>query len=116
LAQGLPCRGRRITLREPRAADAPALFALLSTDDVSRFISPPPATVEGFERYISWCQRQRAIGQYVCFAIVRRGEDMPIGLIHVRALGPGFGTADWGFALGWNSGALGSSLRRRNSS
>jgi ribosomal-protein-alanine N-acetyltransferase len=99
--------GRRITLREPRAADAPALFALLSTDDVSRFISPPPATVEGFERYITWCQRQRAAGQYVCFAIVRRGEDMPIGLIHVRALGPAFGTADWGFALGsefWGSG------------
>ena len=99
--------GRRITLREPRAADAAALYALLSTDDVSRFISPPPATVEGFERYISWCQRQRTAGQYVCFAIVRRGEDTPIGLVHVRALGPGFGTADWGFALGsefWGSG------------
>jgi RimJ/RimL family protein N-acetyltransferase len=99
--------GRRITLREPRAADAASLFALLSTDDVSRFISPPPPTVEGFERYISWCQRQRAAGQYVCFAIVRRGEDTPIGLVHVRALAPGFGTADWGFALGsefWGSG------------
>jgi RimJ/RimL family protein N-acetyltransferase len=99
--------GRRITLREPRAADAAALYAVLSTDDVSRFISPPPATVEGFERYISWSQRQRAAGQYVCFAIVRRGEDTPIGLVHVRALGPGFGTADWGFALGsefWGSG------------
>jgi RimJ/RimL family protein N-acetyltransferase len=104
----LPClEGRRITLREPRAADAASLFALLSTDDVSRFISPPPATVEGFERYISWCQRQRAVGQYVCFAIIRRDEDTPIGLFHVRALGPGFGTADWGFALGsefWGSG------------
>jgi RimJ/RimL family protein N-acetyltransferase len=104
----LPClEGRRITLREPRAADAASLFALLSTDDVSRFISPPPATVEGFERYISWCQRQRAVGQYLCFAIIRRGEDTPIGLVHVRALGPGFGTADWGFALGsefWGSG------------
>ena len=99
--------GRRITLREPRTGDAASLFALLSTDDVSRFISPPPATVEGFERYVSWCQRQRTAGQYVCFAIIRRGEDTPIGLIHVRALGPGFGTADWGFALGsefWGSG------------
>jgi len=99
--------GRRVTLREPRAADATSLFSLLSTDDVSRFISPPPPTVEGFERYVAWSQRQRAAGQYVCFAIVPRGGDSPIGLIHVRALGPGFGTADWGFAMAsefWGSG------------
>src|SRR5476649_1912142 len=99
--------GPRITLREPRAADATALFTLLSTDTVSRFISLPPATVEGFERYISWAHRQRTGGQYVSFAIVLRGSDTPIGLLHVRALGPGFGTADWGFVLGsefWGSG------------
>jgi len=106
--KGLPfLEGRRITLREPRATDASSLFALLSTSDVSRFISPPPATLEGFERYISVVQRQRAAGQSVCFAIVRRSEDTPIGLIHVRPLGPGFGTADWGFVLAsefWGSG------------
>jgi ribosomal-protein-alanine N-acetyltransferase len=99
--------GRRIILREPRVTDAPSLFSLLSNDDVSRFISPPPATVDGFERYIAWSHRQRAAGQYVCFAIVPRGGDTPTGLIHVRGLGPGFGTADWGFALGpefWGSG------------
>ncbi len=99
--------GPRITLREPRASDAMSLFSLLSTEDVSRFISPPPPTVEGFERYVAWSQRQRAAGQYVCFAIVPRGHETPIGLIHVRALGPGFGTADWGFAIAsefWGSG------------
>jgi ribosomal-protein-alanine N-acetyltransferase len=99
--------GPRITLREPRAADAPALFALLSTDDVSRFISLPPPTVEGFEHYIFWSLCQRAAGQYICFAIVPRGVETPIGLIHLRALGPDFGTADWGFAVGaefWGSG------------
>jgi ribosomal-protein-alanine N-acetyltransferase len=98
---------RRITLREPRLGDAVCLFSLLSTDEVARFISPPPSTVEGFERYITWAQRQRAAGQYVCFAIVPRGSDMPIGLVHVRALGPGFGTADWGVAIAsefWGSG------------
>jgi ribosomal-protein-alanine N-acetyltransferase len=99
--------GRRITLREPRTGDATALFSLLSTEEVSRFISPPPSSVEGFERYVAWSQRQRAEGQYVCFAIVPRGSDMPIGLVYVRALGPGFGTADWGFAIGsefWGKG------------
>jgi ribosomal-protein-alanine N-acetyltransferase len=101
--------GRRITLREPRAGDATALFSLLSTEEVSRFISPPPSSVEGFERYVEWSQRQRAAGQYVCFAIVPRGSDVPIGLAHVRALGPGFGTADWGFAIGsefWGKGVF----------
>jgi [ribosomal protein S5]-alanine N-acetyltransferase len=99
--------GRRIRLREPQASDATALFSLLSTEEVARFISPPPSTVEAFERYIAWAQRQRASGQYVCFAVVPRHANVPIGLFHVRALGPGFGTADWGFAIGsefWGSG------------
>src|SRR4051812_24357677 len=82
--------GRRIVLREPRATDAPALFSLLSTDDVARFIPPPPPPVEGFERYIAGAQRQRVAGQYICFAVVPRGDDTPIGMVHVRALGPGF--------------------------
>src|SRR5262245_9785479 len=101
--------GRRVRLREPRAGDATALFSLLSTEEVSRFISPPPASVEGFERYVAWTNRQRAAGQYVCFAVVPVGADAPIGLIHVRALGPGFVIADWGFAIGsefWGTGVF----------
>ena len=97
----------RVTLREARLSDAPSLLAVLSTEEVARFISPPPATVDGFERYIEWTRRQREAGQYVCFAVVPRGSETPIGLFHLRALGPGFGTADWGFALGsefWGSG------------
>ena len=101
--------GRRVILREPRAGDASALFSLLSTEEVSRFISPPPATVEGFERYVGWTQRQRVAGQYVCFAIVPVGSDAPIGLIHIRALSPAFLTADWGFVIGsefWGTGVF----------
>jgi [ribosomal protein S5]-alanine N-acetyltransferase len=100
-------QARRITLREPRHDDAAALFALLSNDDVSRFISLPPESVDAFERYILWAQKKRAAGLGVCFAIVPRGTDTPIGLIYLRALGPGFGTADWGFVLGsefWGKG------------
>lgn len=101
--------GRRVTLREARVSDATALFSLLSTEEVSRFISPPPPTVDGFERYIAWTQRQRGAGQYVCFAIVPRGHEAPIGLIHVRALSAGFGMAEWGFAIGsefWGTGVF----------
>jgi RimJ/RimL family protein N-acetyltransferase len=74
---------------------------------VSRFISPPPTTVEGFERFIMWANRERAAGNYVCFAIVPQGMDTAVGLFQVRQLEPGWGTAEWGFALGsafWGTG------------
>jgi RimJ/RimL family protein N-acetyltransferase len=97
---GLPClTGNLVSLREMRASDAPALFSALSSDQVSKFISPPPATVDGFGRFITWAIRQRQAGQYVCFAIVPHGQDTAIGIFQVRSLEPAFGTAEWGFAL-----------------
>jgi RimJ/RimL family protein N-acetyltransferase len=99
--------GQRVTLRELRTADAPALLALLTTEEVTRFISPPPTTVDGFERFIAWANAQRAAGQYICFAVVPHGRETAIGLIQVRQLEPGFATAEWGFALGqafWGTG------------
>jgi [ribosomal protein S5]-alanine N-acetyltransferase len=105
---GLPVlTGSRITLRELRISDAPSLFAMLTTEEVSRFISPPPTTVEGFERFIMWANRERAAGNYACFAVVPHGMDTAVGLFQVRQLEPGFGTAEWGFALGsafWGTG------------
>src|SRR5256885_918322 len=82
---GLPTlTGSLVTLRELEMADAPALFSALTTEEVTRFLSPPPASVEGFERFIAWTQRQRAAGQYVCYAVVPRGTDVAIGLFQVR--------------------------------
>ena len=102
-------RGRQVVLRELRASDAPSLFALLTTEEVSRFISPPPSTVEGFERFIAWTLRQRTAGAYVCFAVTLQGYDTAIGIYQVRQLEPGFGTAEWGFAIGsqfWGTGVF----------
>jgi RimJ/RimL family protein N-acetyltransferase len=99
--------GKGVTLRELRASDAPALFALLTTEEVSRFISPPPSTVEGFERFIGWAVRERTAGRYLCFAVVPAGSDTAVGLFQIRQLDPTFGTAEWGFAIGsafWGSG------------
>ena len=99
--------GSNFTLRELRKEDAPSLLAMLSTEEVSRFISPPPTTVEGFERFIAWTHRERSAGSYACFAIVPAGMDTAIGIFQVRSLEPGFGTAEWGFAMGseyWGSG------------
>ena len=46
--------GQRVVLRELRKSDAPSLFAMLTTEEVSRFISPPPNTIEGFDRFIGF--------------------------------------------------------------
>jgi len=108
--QGLPAlRGTQVVLRELRASDATSLCALLSTDEVSRFISPPPTTVEAFERFIAWTLRQRLAGTYACFAVTLHGFDTAIGIFQVREIEAGFGTAEWGFAIGsafWGSGVF----------
>jgi ribosomal-protein-alanine N-acetyltransferase len=94
---GLPTMsGSLVTLRELRDGDARALFVMLTTDEVTRFISPPPATVEGFERFIAWSHRQRVAG-----------SDTAIGLFQIRSLEAEFGTAEWGFAIApefWGTG------------
>lgn len=99
--------GSMVTLRELELADAPALLALLTTAEVARFISPPPTTIDGFERFIEWAQRERQRGAYVCFAVVPRGMQTAIGLFQIRQVEPDFSTAEWGFALGsqfWGTG------------
>ena len=101
--------GERVTLRELRASDATSLCALLTTEEVARFISPPPTTVEGFERFIAWTLRQRTAGTYACFAVTLQGFDTAIGIFQVRQTEPGFGTAEWGFAIGspfWGTGVF----------
>ena len=106
--QALPVlAGTTFTLRELRLEDAPALLTMLTTEEVARFISPPPTTVEGFERFIAWMHRERANGNYACFAIVPQGLTTAIGIFQVRSLEPGFGSAEWGFAMGsqfWGTG------------
>jgi RimJ/RimL family protein N-acetyltransferase len=100
-------QGEGVTLRELRISDATSLLALLTTEEVTRFISPPPKTVEGFERFITWARNERDAGRYVCFAIVPDGCDVAVGLFQVRQLSGSFETAEWGFALAsefWGSG------------
>jgi RimJ/RimL family protein N-acetyltransferase len=99
--------GTGFTLRELRLSDAPSLLALLTTEEVSRFISPPPSTVDGFERFITWAQRERVAGNYACFGIVPEGSTAAIGIFQLRQIEPGFATAEWGFAMGsefWGTG------------
>ena len=107
---GLPTQvGRYVTLRELHVGDAQALFAMLSTPEVAQFISPPPTTLDGFERFISWTHRERQEGRYLCYAVVPHGADHAVDIFQVRQLDFSFETAEWGFALGseyWGSGVF----------
>jgi ribosomal-protein-alanine N-acetyltransferase len=106
--------GNDVTLRELRLSDAPSLLAFLSTEEISRFISPPPTTVDGFERFISWSHRERAAGKYVCFGVVPAGHNQAVGIIQVRQLNASFEVAEWGFAIGsqfWGTGLFPTAAR-----
>jgi len=106
--------GSTFTLRELRLEDAPSLLAMLTTEEVSRFISPPPTTVEGFERFITWAQQERHAGNYVCFAVVPRGCTTAVGIFQLKSLERGFASAEWGFALGsqfWGTGMFAQGAR-----
>ena len=110
---GLPLlSGERVVLRELCVSDAASLFAFLTAEEVSRFISPPPDSVEGFERFIRWTLRQRALGAYACFAVTV--GDTAVGIFQLRQLTPDFSTAEWGFAIGspyWGTGVFHESAR-----
>lgn len=105
---GLPIlAGSNFILRDLRLEDAPSLLAMLTTEEVARFISPPPTTVKGFEAFIAWAQNERQAGNYACFAVVPEGMATAVGIFQVRSLEKGFATAEWGFAIGsqfWGSG------------
>jgi ribosomal-protein-alanine N-acetyltransferase len=113
--QGLPAiQGPSVMLREPRLADAAALHARLTTIPVARFISTPPSSAAGFERFIAWIQHERHVGRHVCFAVIPDGESEAAGLIQVREIEAGFGTAEWGFVLAesqWGNGLFMTSAR-----
>lgn len=112
-------RAGGVILREVRLSDAPALWSLLRAPEVTRFISAPPATIDGFERFIESSQRLRADGEGACFAITIEGSDSAIGIFQVRQTGPSLtpthssaearDTAEWGFAIGapyWGAGVF----------
>lgn len=80
---------------------------MVSGDDVSRYISPPPSTVEGFSRFIEWAAFERAAGGHVCYGIVPAGLSSAVGVFQLRALDSSFAVVEWGFAMGspfWGTG------------
>lgn len=96
-----------VVLRQLKPSDAAALFLLLGSEEVARFISPPPTTLAGFEQFINWGIERQRQGKMALFAVTLHGSDVAVGLFQVRSLDPGLGTGEWGFALGspyWGTG------------
>jgi RimJ/RimL family protein N-acetyltransferase len=92
-------------LRELRRADASSLLSMLAPTEVSRFIAPPPTTLQGFEEFIHWTHRKRIAGQYVCLGIVPAGFDAAIGIFQLQLAA--LPIPEWGFAMGspfWGTG------------
>lgn len=112
---GLPVlKGRRIMLRELVKSDSLSLLSMLSSEEVAKFISPPPTTPQGFEKFIAWAQRERQAGNQFTFGMVPEGCDHAVGLVQVRAIAPRFSVAEWGFAVGspfWGTGLFLASAR-----
>jgi len=99
--------GKQVVLREICEADAEPLFDLVSSAEVSRFISAPPSSVERFEQFVELATSQREAGSHICYVVTIRGFETAIGLFQIREIEPGFEVAEWGFALGsafWGTG------------
>jgi ribosomal-protein-alanine N-acetyltransferase len=117
-SQALPeLSAGEVVLREVRNSDAPSLVSLLTVPQITRYISPPPSTIDGFEQFITASQRLRAVGEGACFAVTLRDSDTAIGLFQIRLTMPGDGegsqfggtrnSAEWGFAVAapfWGTG------------
>jgi [ribosomal protein S5]-alanine N-acetyltransferase len=113
--KGLPIfQGQRMMLRELVKTDAKTLLSMLSTEEVAKFISPPPTTPQGFEKFIQWAIREREAGRQMTFGMVPEGFDHAVGLVQIRAIAPRFSVAEWGFAVGspfWGTGLFLASAR-----
>lgn len=106
-----------VVLREVRESDAHALVKHLAVPEITRFISPPPSTVDGFEEFIAASRRLRASGEGACFAVTLRDQDTPIGLFQIRVTSAtddhanqfsgARDSAEWGFFVAtpyWGTG------------
>jgi ribosomal-protein-alanine N-acetyltransferase len=113
--RGLPelCDGV-IVLRELRLADARSLVEHLAHPRVCLYITPCPATTDGFKRFIRWTRAERRRGALACWGIVPSGQTCAVGVIQVWPVERDFSVAEWGFVLGeafWGSGLFSRAAR-----
>lgn len=106
--------GPTVTLRQLRPGDAGSLFEHLNGPKVSRYVAPPPATLDAVERFIRWSHRVRRQQRYLVFGMVPAGARTPTGIIQLWKIESDFSVAEWGFVLGeayWGRGLVRESAR-----
>jgi RimJ/RimL family protein N-acetyltransferase len=99
--------GAGVSLRELRPSDAVVLFSLLTEDDVVQFISPPPSSPDGFERFINWSIAERKGGRHFSLGVIPQGLTEPVGVFQLRVVDRASNVAEWGFVLAsqfWGTG------------
>lgn len=104
----------RVRLRELDARDAPSLLEMMSSHEVTQYLSPAPATLEEVAAFVAWAARAREAGRYLTFGVVPPGRDLAVGVMQIWPIEPGFTAAEWGFALAqsfWGSGLFGEAAR-----
>lgn len=97
-----------IRLREVCVTDAAALTALFALEEVSAFLSPPPATVKDFEAWIELSRSRHVENKAACYTVFT-GSDQPMGLFMCVRGTPSEDTAEIGFALSpsvWGTGVF----------
>ncbi len=104
----------RLTLRWLASADVPALYAIFSDPQVTRFWSSPPlrdlAAAEALLREIEHCFERRTLFQW---GIARRSDDQVVGTCTLASLSAAHRRAELGFALGcahWRHGYIAEAL------
>jgi|SoiMethySBSTD1v2_1073268.scaffolds.fasta_scaffold1029204_1 RimJ/RimL family protein N-acetyltransferase len=112
---GLPVlRGQRVTLRELRPSDAPALLAQLSNAEVLEYVAGAPRSLLGFRRFIAWARAQGRAGQHLTFGVVPHGQRAAVGFLQIWPVECDFSTAEWGFVIGrrfWGTGVFDDAAR-----
>jgi ribosomal-protein-alanine N-acetyltransferase len=121
-ADPLVLAGPTLTLRYPRADDAPRLFELGADPAVTRFFSwGPYERVEEPEAYIAALRLKRERGELLDFLIVHR-DDGPIGITGLSevvrrdrraVIGTWIGHAWWGTGANFEAKALVAALAFR---
>jgi RimJ/RimL family protein N-acetyltransferase len=95
-------KGAGVMLRQLRLSDAVTLFTLLTDEQVAKFISPPPTSPEGYERFIEWTIGARPKNRHLCFGVVPEGLTEPVGIFQLRRMPGGSNVAEWGFVIGYS--------------
>jgi RimJ/RimL family protein N-acetyltransferase len=99
--------GAGVTLRELRPSDSVILFSLLTADQVIKFISPPPSSPDGFEKFIDWSIAERKRGRHFSFGVLPNSMTEPVGVFQLRIIDRASNVAEWGFVLAyqfWGTG------------